>query len=183
MGLEIASDLISQDCQHNLWHNYHLTSELENSLEHQELTNTFVPPMYNRYMVNGWIHLQQLDGNMNQSVFYITPLDLNLFGTPWINAFNLWSDPKNSICNQILGEVSSQGQSSRKVAILLKTTRIQYKEQTEVFKTFCRRTCDHMGIFGNFSKRNYILIEMRRKTPKIWLAKVKAVSTACVPKR
>lgn len=32
---------------------------------------------------------------------YVTPLDLNLFGIPWINAFNLWSVPVDAVCHQV----------------------------------------------------------------------------------
>lgn len=32
---------------------------------------------------------------------FVTPLDLNLFGIPWIDAFDLWEVPASAICNQV----------------------------------------------------------------------------------
>ena len=44
----------------------------------------------------------QLNGQSKRGVCYVTPLELNLFGIPWINAFDLWSIPFNSFCNQVV---------------------------------------------------------------------------------
>lgn len=43
----------------------------------------------------------KLNGNEKKGVCYVTPLELNLFGIPWINVFDLWRVPIDVVCNKI----------------------------------------------------------------------------------
>lgn len=43
----------------------------------------------------------KLSGCEKLGVCYVTPLELNLFGIPWINTFDLWRVPIDAVCNQV----------------------------------------------------------------------------------
>ncbi|XP_017482519.1 PREDICTED: uncharacterized protein K02A2.6-like [Rhagoletis zephyria] len=43
----------------------------------------------------------KLNGKEKRGICYVTSLELNLFGIPWITSFDLWSVPFDSVCKHI----------------------------------------------------------------------------------